>query len=197
MECEIRALEEVGLANTGKKKFKNFSLGMKQRLGLALALMTHPAFLILDEPTNGLDPEGIVEIRNLLLKLNREKKITILISSHILTEVHSMANRFAFIDNGRILEELSKEELQRRCSKYLKISVDDVEKTSVILEKHCGDATYTVLANNTIQLSGYLDKSDFVNKILTENGIRVFTIQQQGENLEEYFLNLVGGAKND
>lgn len=197
VQCEIKALEEAGLTNTGKKKFKNFSLGMKQRLGLALALMTHPAFLILDEPTNGLDPEGIVEMRNLLLKLNREKKITILISSHILTEVHSMANRFAFIDNGSILEEITKEELQKRSNKYLKITVDDVEKATVILEKYCADAEYEVMPDNIIRLFGYLEKSDYVNQVLTENKIRIFAIQQQGENLEEYFLNLVGGGHND
>lgn len=197
VECEVRALEEVGLTNTGKKKFKDFSLGMKQRLGLALALMTHPAFLILDEPTNGLDPEGIVEIRNLLLKLSREKNITILISSHILTEVHSIANRFAFIDNGRILEEVTREELEKRSKKYLKVKVDNAEQAVIILENQCAGAEYAVMPDNVIHIMGYLEQSDYVNKILTQNGVRVFSIQQEGENLEEYFLNLIGGGHND
>jgi ABC-2 type transport system ATP-binding protein len=195
-QCEIKALEEVGLSDTGKKKFKDFSLGMKQRLGLALALMTHPAFLILDEPINGLDPEGIVEIRNLLLKLNREKNITILISSHILSEVHSLATRIGFIDQGRMVEEWTTEQLDKRSKKYLKVQVDNAENAAAYLDQYCKKAEYTVMPDNVLHIFGYLDQSDYVNTALTEHGVRVFSIQQQGDNLEEYFLNLVGGVQN-
>lgn len=197
VECEISALEEVGLSNTGKKKFKDFSLGMKQRLGLALALMTHPAFLILDEPTNGLDPGGIVEMRNLLLKLNREKNITILISSHILSEVHSISSRFAFIDNGKIFEELTREELERKSRKYISVRVDDAQKAAFVIEKNFDGTQYSVMPGETIHVEGLLEQSDVLNRVLTENGVKVFSIQQQGENLEEYFLNLVGGGQNE
>ncbi|BCN30218.1 ABC transporter ATP-binding protein [Anaeromicropila herbilytica] len=192
--CVQRALEEVNLTDTGKKKFADFSLGMKQRLGLALALMTHPALLILDEPTNGLDPEGIVEIRSLLRRLNQEKNITVLISSHILTEVHTIANRFAFIDHGKIIEELTKEELEKKSSKYLMVKVDNVENASVILERNCKDVDYTILPDNNIRINGYLEESDRINKILADHGVRVFSIYQKGENLEEYFLKLIGGG---
>jgi ABC-2 type transport system ATP-binding protein len=197
VDCEIKALEEVGLTNTGKKKFKDFSFGMKQRLGLALALMTHPALLILDEPTSGLDPEGIVEIRNLLLKLNHEKNITIIISSHILTEVDSLANRLAFLDGGKILEERTKEELEKLSTKYLKLQVDKAENAAVIIEKYCKQTNYIVMPDNVLHIYGYLDKSDYVNAILIENGVRVFFIEQKGDSLEEYFLKLIGGGHND
>ena len=135
------ALTIVGLTDTGKKKFKNFSLGMKQRLGLAAAILSHPDFLILDEPTNGLDPTGIIEMRDLIKRLNQEG-ITMLVSSHILSELALMANKYAIIHNGRLLKSLTHEELQEECKQALAITVDDVAKACVVLETALGVSNY-------------------------------------------------------
>ena len=127
-------LELVGLSNTGKKKAKNFSLGMRQRLGIAVALAGDPDFLVLDEPANGLDPQGIVEIRELLLKLNREHRITVLISSHILDELSRLATHYGFIDSGRIMKEISAKELEAACRKCMRLEVSDVKGLARVLE---------------------------------------------------------------
>ncbi|MDZ7548373.1 ATP-binding cassette domain-containing protein, partial [Clostridium perfringens] len=136
------ALKIVGLNDTGNKKFKNFSLGMKQRLGLALTIMSSPDMLILDEPINGLDPTGIVEFREILLKLNRERNTTILISSHILGELSQLANTYGFIHNGVFLEQVSSKELSDNCRKALAITVNDTAKAAVILERELGSSEY-------------------------------------------------------
>ena len=120
-------LETVDLAGTGKKKFKTFSLGMKQRLGLALALMNHPDFLILDEPINGLDPEGVAEFRQVLRTLNTERRTTILISSHILSELSAIATRYGFMEQGKIIEEISTQALHDKCRTCLRLEVDDAD----------------------------------------------------------------------
>ena len=132
------ALQQVGLANTGRKKFKTFSLGMKQRLGLALALMDRPELLLLDEPINGLDPEGIVEFRNLLLELNRQYHTTILISSHILSELQNLATRYGFLDKGKMLEEVSAVTLAEKCRDCLELKVDDAPRAAALLERQLG-----------------------------------------------------------
>ena len=126
-------LEEVDLAGTGKKTFKNFSLGMKQRLGLALALMNRPDLLLLDEPINGLDPEGIVEFRNLLLRLNQERQTTILISSHILSELANLATCYGFLDNGMMLEQISARALEEKCRACIEARVDDASRAALVL----------------------------------------------------------------
>ena len=138
-------LEEVDLAGTGKKTFKNFSLGMKQRLGLALALMNRPDLLLLDEPINGLDPEGIVEFRNLLLRLNQERQTTILISSHILSELANLATCYGFLDNGMMLEQISARALEEKCRACIEARVDDASRAALVLEQSLGIRDYEVL----------------------------------------------------
>lgn len=186
-------LEAVDLRDTGKKKFKTFSLGMKQRLGLALALMNHPDFLILDEPINGLDPEGIVEFRELLLRLNRERQTTILISSHILSELSALATHYAFIDRGRMLETISAADLRERCRDCLELRVDDAARAAQVLEEQLGTRDFEVLPQERLRLYAFLDQPQTVNRVLMEQGVGLISAQQKDSNLEDYFLSLIDG----
>ena len=190
------ALEFVDLANTGKKKFKHFSLGMKQRLGLALALMNHPDFLLLDEPINGLDPEGIVEFRNILLDLNRQRQTTILISSHILTELANVADHYGFIDRGRMLEQISAKALAEKCRACLELTVADAARAAQALEQSLDILDYEVLPGNVIRLYSHLDEPARVTRALVEAGVALESIEQKGANLEDYFLKLIGGVRH-
>lgn len=190
-----RVLKIVGLNNTGKKKFKDFSLGMKQRLGLALAMLGSPDFLILDEPINGLDPIGIKEVREILLELNKVKKTTILISSHILGELSQLATCYGFIDNGNLIEELSADQLEEKCRHHIAIKVDNSEKAAVALEK-LGCKFYDVLDNNNLRVYDYIKEPYIVNAMLVKENIKVYSLQTIGSNLEDYFLQLVRGENN-
>ncbi len=196
-KCVDEALNLVGLSDTGKKKFKGFSLGMKQRLGLALAIMGSPDFLVLDEPINGLDPMGIKEIRDLLLKLNRIKNTTILISSHILGELSQLATCYGFINEGKLIQEISAQELEENCKHCLALKVDDAECAAAILEEKLECKDYEVLNNNLIKVYAYLDEPHVVNKALLNAGVIVSSFERVGSSLEEYFLELIGGEKND
>ena len=186
-----KVLQTVDLFKEKKKKYKNFSLGMKQRLGIAFAILDNPDFIILDEPINGLDPIGIKEIRDTLKKLNEEEKITILISSHILSELYLIANHFCFIDKGRIIKDLSKEELDLECSKCIVIKVEDVQKVSVILEKELKTTNYKVINQHEIRLYDYLNNLANVNKTLLRNNIEIMGIYESGISLEDYFDSLI------
>lgn len=186
-------LEAVDLRDTGKKKFKTFSLGMKQRLGLALALMNQPEFLLLDEPINGLDPEGIVEFRELLLRLNRERQTTILISSHILSELSALATHYAFIDRGRMLETISAADLRERCRDCLELRVDDAARAAQVLEEQLGTRDFEVLPQERLRLYAFLDQPQTVNRVLMEQGVGLISAQQKDSNLEDYFLSLIDG----
>ena len=186
-----KVLKVVDLYKEKNKKFKNFSLGMKQRLGIAFAILDNPDFIILDEPINGLDPIGIKEIRDTLKKLNKEEKITILISSHILSELYLIANHFCFIDKGRIVKDLTKEELDLECSKCIVIKTKDVKKATVILEKGLATTNYKVIDNTEIRLYDYLDNLAKVNKILLNNDIEIMGIYESGISLEDYFNSLI------
>lgn len=186
-------LRLVGLENTGKKKAKNFSLGMRQRLGIALALAGDPDFLILDEPVNGLDPQGIVEIRELILKLNREYGITILISSHILDELAKLATHFGFIDNGQIIKEISASELDAACRKCMHLTVSDTKTLSRVLDQIGFE--YTILSNNEADVFGNISVTELTLK-LSEQNCEVKSIQERDESLENYYINLVGGNRN-
>jgi len=190
------ALELVDLRDTGKKKFKTFSLGMKQRLGLALALLNHPDFLILDEPINGLDPEGVAEFRQLLRRLNQERQTTILISSHILTELSSVATCYGFLEKGRLLEEVSAEALHEKCRTCLRLQVDDAAKAAVVLQSRLGTDNFDVLPGNVVELYDLLDRPQEVSAALTGEGVALFGMEQKGSDLEAYFLNLIGGGRN-
>ncbi|HKL98942.1 MAG TPA: ABC transporter ATP-binding protein [Mobilitalea sp.] len=191
------ALIEVGLADTGDKKYKSFSLGMKQRLGLALALMNKPELLLLDEPINGLDPFGIVELRNLLLKINRERNITILISSHILSELSSIATDFGFINDGKLIRQMSAEEMSKECNKYIKLKVDKVEAMCALLETQMGCTSYKVTPENAIHIYEHLDKPNVISEMAIRNGISLYSIVVRDINLESYFIQMVGGEGNE
>lgn len=195
-ECIDEVLEVVGLKDVEKKKFKNFSLGMKQRLGIANALLGNPKFIILDEPTNGLDPVSIVQIRELLKKINKEKDVTILISSHILGELSELANCYGIINNGELLEEISSKQLKEKCKKYIEIQVDDAKKAVVLLEEKLNITDYVVMQDNIIKVFSHLDLIGEINFTLSTNKIVVNQIGLKGQNLEEYFLNAIGGGQN-
>ena len=190
------ALQQVGLANTGRKKFKTFSLGMKQRLGLALALMDRPELLLLDEPINGLDPEGIVEFRNLLLELNRQYHTTILISSHILSELQNLATCYGFLDKGKMLEEVSAATLAEKCRDCLELKVDDAPRAAALLERQLGYRDFEVVAGGAIRLYEGLGEPEKVTRLLIEQGVSLAGMEHRGANLEDYFLNLIGGVRH-
>jgi len=189
-------LQIVGLPHTRKKKVKNFSLGMKQRLGLGLALLTSPDFLILDEPTNGLDPEGIQEMRHLILELNENHHITILISSHILGELSKVATRYGIIHEGKLVDEFTNRELEERCRRYLRITVDHIEKACNVLETKLQTNNVQVIDEGTLHIFDHLDRSGDICLALAQEGIKVFTIESKGEDLESYFLSLMGGLQH-
>lgn len=191
-----KILKEVGLLEVKKKKFNNISLGMKQRLGLALALLGEPELLILDEPINGLDPSGIIEIRNLLLKLNREKNITIIISSHILSELYNIATCYGFLSKGKLVEELSLEQLNERCRSYLEINVTNPKKFSVLLEEKLGYKNYKIMPDGLIHLFEKDPINEEISRLAVENGIGLKSINEKSANLENYYLSLIGGVKN-
>lgn len=196
-DCIEKTLSLVGLQDTGNKKAKNFSLGMKQRLGLAIALLGDPEFLVLDEPINGLDPMGVVEIRELLKKLNQEYGITILISSHILSELHLLATHYGIIHKGQLLEQLTSNELNEKCQRYIHIKVDNPDKATTIFEIKLGTTHYEVLPDGTIKLFAYLNTPGKVSKTLCNEGLIIEEFMPMGEDLETYFTNLIGGAKNE
>lgn len=193
-DCVEEVLRQVNLEGTGRKKFKHFSLGMKQRLGLALALMGRPDFLLLDEPINGLDPEGIVEFRNLLLNLNRTRQITILVSSHILPELANLATHYGFIDKGHLLEQISTKDLAEKCRACLELGVDDAAKAAQVLEQAMGVRDYEVLPDNVIRLYCHLDEPARVTHVLVSGGVALSSLEQKGVNLEDYFLAMIGGV---
>ena len=188
-------LKIVGLSDTGKKKIKHFSLGMKQRLGIGLALVGEPDLLVLDEPINGLDPQGIAEIRDMLLRLKEEQNMTILISSHILEELSKIATHYGIIHNGNLLQELTREELMIRCSERMEVLLDDPKKAIPVLDQ-MGFTNYQVMDQHKIYIYERLNESASVNMELAKAGILVRGIGITSEELENYFLNLTGGAHN-
>ncbi len=195
--CIEEVLQQVGLSEVGNKPFKAFSLGMKQRLGLGLALLGSPDVLILDEPINGLDPVGIAEFREILKRLNRERNITIIISSHILSELSQIATVYGFIDKGVFLEENSAAVINEKCRLYLSTIVDDTVKAAIILEKELGCRDYIVLNDNIIKIYQYVNDSDVLVQTLVKHGVKVFTVNREGTNLENYFIDMIGGNASD
>lgn len=189
-------LKLVGLENVGNKKVKKFSLGMKQRLGIAMTLMGNPEFLVLDEPTNGLDPEGIIEIRHMLQKLNKERGLTILISSHILGELSKLATRYGIINEGVLIDEFTDEELAKRCASSLIVKVNDVNKACDILKSELNTDNFSVLNDNTIEIFDFIDQPGTVNSTLSKHDIVVDSITNKSMDLEEYFMQTIGGNKD-
>lgn len=192
-----KVLEEVGLLKAKKKRFQDLSLGMKQRLGLALAMMTEPELLLLDEPINGLDPSGIIEIRNLLLKLNKEKNITILISSHILTELSNIATCYGFLNKGVLVEQLSEKELHEKCKSFLEIKVTNANKLVALLEKNLGCKNYKVLPGEIVQIFDFDNRPEEISELAISNKIGLIALEQKSLDLENYYMSLIGVAKND
>lgn len=187
-------LKLVGLNNTGKKKAKHFSLGMKQRLGIAIALSNNPDFLILDEPINGLDPQGIIEIRELILKLNKEKRITILISSHYLDELSKIATHYGFLDNGSIIKEISSVELMKKMEHKIELKVNNQKDFVKYFEEK--NISYEVIDDKTINVYGKYNLSKFITELSKKNLI-ADEVHEQEESLENYYMNLIGGGNND
>ena len=182
-------LELVGLADTGKKNAGNFSLGMRQRLGIAIALAGNPDFLVLDEPANGLDPQGIIEMRELILRLNRERHITVLISSHILDELSRLATHYGFIDSGSILKEITAQELEAACRKCICVTVDHSQELCATLDEL--GLEYRITSDTEADIYGQPDITKLV-QILAEKGCSIRSIREREESLENYYMNLIG-----
>ena len=192
-ECIAETLKLVGLTDTGKKAVRHFSLGMRQRLGIAMALLNDPEFLILDEPINGLDPSGIVEIRELMKRLNRERGMTLLVSSHILNELYQTATRYIFLHKGCLLEELTQSELDEKCRRHIAIKTDDAAKAATVLEKGLQTSNFQVMPDGTVRLYDHLDDLETVARTLSGAGLLVTGLSLAGDSLEDYFLNKIGG----
>ena len=187
-------LKLVGLENAGKKRVRNFSLGMKQRLGIAVALIGNPDFLVLDEPINGLDPQGIIEIRELILKLNREHQITVLISSHILDELSKLATHYGFIDKGHLVKEISAQELESACKRCIFVEVTDTKALARVLDAQ--GLNYEIVSETKATIYEKINLSQLVLNLSKEN-CELLTSHERDESLENYFINLVGGGEND
>lgn len=186
-------LRLVGLSGTGRKKVREFSLGMRQRLGIAVALAGNPDLLILDEPVNGLDPQGIIEMRELILELNRERGITVLISSHILDELSRLATCYGFIDRGHMLREMTAEEISTRCRKCVHIEVSDTKALARVLDGM--DVEYSITGDSAADIYAELPVTRLVNE-LSREGCAVISMKECDESLESFYMNLVGGDRN-
>lgn len=186
-----KVLKAVGLDPNDKKKFRQFSTGMRQRLGVAFALLDSPDFVILDEPINGLDPIAISELRETFFRLNRERDVTLMISSHILSELYVIANRFLFLNKGKVIKLLTKEELDAECSRCTVLHTDDVNKTVTVIEKQLRITDYKVTDKNEVRIFQHDIKPIPITKALVENGVGVAAIYESGVSLEEYFKQLV------
>ena len=187
-------LELVGLAGTGKKKAKDFSLGMRQRLGIAIALAGNPDFLVLDEPVNGLDPEGIIEIRELILKLNRERRITVLISSHILDELSKLATHYGFIHQGKMVKEASAEELEQMFRKKTIVKTDNTKKLAKVLESL--QLEYKILSDTEAEIYERITASELA-AVMEKEGACLESVYEKDESLESYYIRLIGGERHE
>ena len=185
-------LKIVGLSETGKKKVKDFSLGMRQRLGIAIALLNNPELLLLDEPINGLDPEGIKDIRDVIVKLNKEKNITFLISSHLLDELSKIVTRYGIINKGELIEEIDAKELREKCKNKLIIEVDDCKKAEKILSKFIPKEDI-IVKKNSLEIHSHIENAQDINKKLVESGVGVSALYPNFDSLEEYFMKRIGG----
>lgn len=194
-EYIIKLLRLVGLENTERKKARNFSLGMKQRLGIALALVGNPDIIVLDEPINGLDPQGIVEVREILGKLSKEKGVTIIISSHILDELSKISNSYGIIHEGRLIEEMTSKQLEEKCGEYVFLKTNESARAGQILQS-MGLNNFNFIDEATIRINHKVeDTAEIVERLVT-SGIRVSEISVNYLSLEEYYLYLTGGLKN-
>lgn len=196
-EAVTKCLKMAGIEAGKNKRVKDFSLGMRQRLGIASALLGEPEFLMLDEPINGLDPVSIMEIRKLLIKLANEGQVTILISSHILGELYQLAAHYIFINNGKIIQQISKEELDKCCKKHIFILAEEASRAAVVLERTLNTKNYTVMPDQSIHLYDFVDEMQSVITALANDGVVIKNIGLEGDSLENYFISTLGGIKND
>ena len=185
-------LDQVGLGNVGKKLVQNFSLGMKQRLGIALALVGDPEFIVLDEPINGLDPQGIAEMREIIHGLSKDRGMTVIVSSHILDELAKVADSFGIINEGRLIDEFTSEELERRCESYASLRVDNNEEAAAILKAH-GIEKYEVTESGAFRITSEIEDTSVIVAELVGRGVRVYEMAQRQGTLEDYYLNRTGG----
>ena len=186
-------LEYVGLSKTGRKTAGKFSLGMRQRLGLAMSLLSKPEIMVLDEPINGLDPEGILDIRKMLAELAAKENMTILISSHILKELSALCTDYAIVREGTLIEELSAEELLAKTRSYVVMATNDINRTTAVLEEKLGIHEYKVTYDNEILIYERLDEIETLSKTVTDSGLIITRLNPEGESLEEYYIGKVGG----
>ena len=189
-------LDLVQLSEVKRKKFRQFSLGMKQRLGIAFAMLNNPDLVILDEPINGLDPIGISQLRDTFRRLAQEKGVTLMISSHILSELYAVANRFLFIDKGRVLKEVTKQELDLECSRCLVLRTDNTRKTAMLLESRQNISDYKVIDSGEIRVYDTSVDPAQINRMLVEQDIAVSALFESGVSLEDYFKQLVGEVRS-
>lgn len=191
-----RILEMVGLQNAGNKKARQFSLGMKQRLGIAVSLLGNPEFLILDEPINGLDPEGVYEMRKMLETLNRQHGITIMIASHILSELYKLATHYAIIDGGRLIDEFSKETLENACSSGVQVTVEPehLKNAEALISARYPDVQHDIVSDHSLRLREKVNPAD-LNQFLVENGVRVCGLGTNDEDIEKFFVEKLSGGK--
>lgn len=187
-------LRLVGLEDAGTKKAKNFSLGMRQRLGIAIALAGDPDFLVLDEPVNGLDPQGIIEMRELILKLNRELGITVLMSSHILDELSRLATHYGFIDGGRMIREISAEDLEAACRKCIRAEVSDTAALTRVLDNM--KIEYKIISDKKADIYAKMSVTELA-VALDREGCELLSVTEKDESLESYYVNLIGGEHHD
>ena len=186
-------LNLVGLSDTGKKRAGKFSLGMKQRLGIGMALLPKPEIMVLDEPVNGLDPEGIVEVRQLIKRMQEEWGVTVLISSHLLSELSELCTDFSIISHGELIENLSREELLIRCRNHIALRTDDINKTAAVLEDKLSIHDYKVIHGEEIQIFEHLGDIHRISKTLTDHGLVITKLNEEGQYLEDYYLEKAGG----
>lgn len=191
-----KLLGMVGLSGDRDKKVRKFSMGMKQRLSIAMALVGKPELLILDEPVNGLDPKNISELRSLLKRLNEENDVTLFISSHILNELYLLATDYYIIHKGKIIESLTHDELDEKCRQYIKIKTSELPRCITVIENAFHDAQYTVIDDETLHLFSHTDRAEGMAKLLMENHIVTKEFSVTEESLEEYFLDITGGDSN-
>lgn len=194
-EATDRVLALVDLTDVDSKKAKKLSMGMKQRLGIAMALVGNPRLLILDEPVNGLDPENIIALRKLLKTLSEEKDITIFISSHILSELYLLATDYIIIHKGRIIETISHERLEEKCKKYICIKTDRVAETIPLLDTLMSNDEYKVVSDDTVRVFREASEAEQISQLLSKNGIVLRELSFKEQSLEEYFMSVIGGVK--
>lgn len=191
-----KVLDIIGLSDTGNKIVQKFSLGMKQRLGIGMSLLSEPEILVLDEPVNGLDPEGIADVRNILRRINNELKVSVLISSHLLSELSELCTDYTIINHGRVIEELTKQELSLRCRRRISLKTTDPDRTAAILEDSLSINNYKVQYGGEIHIFEQLDNVEKISRTLMDNRIAITRLCEEGQSLEDYYLEKTGGEKN-